>query len=410
VKLYSHLIICFIFTTLLTGCFSKDSSPDGAPENVSVVAGESLVVIDWDEIAGRTYWLYYKAGPTAGQNDFDSIIKDIQAPLILTGLDNDQQYAITLTSSNGGSPVGPFSDVVTSTPRLLNPDIAWNIGTPLTSEELHDITFANNLYITVGDAATVFVGAFEYTEDSGVSAWVEPETLPVDAGVNLSTVSFDGTQFVALGEDGTAIRSTDTEATTWELVTAIETPPTMHSLAVGAGLYVAVGDTGAIYTNDSTGITADWTEQTSGTDNDLYRVTFVFDRFIAVGELGTLLTSTDGITWEVQTSGTNNALRASAYGADLYVAVGDAGTIVSSSDAVSWAAQEIPTTESYRGLVFGPDSQFIAVGTTGTLAYSETGLDESWLTSSAGVIDLNSLASNQVFIAVGAAGTNVSGK
>ena len=103
-------------------------------------------------------------------------------------------------------------------------------------------------------------------------------------------------------------------------------------------------------------------------------------------------------------------MRQAAFGANTYVAVGDAGTIVSSADAATWAVQAMPTTESYRAIRFGPDAQFIAVGTTGTVAYSATGEDGSWAVSSAGSIDLNSLAPNLVYIAVGDAGANVSVK
>ena len=112
----------------------------------------------------------------------------------------------------------------------------------------------------------------------------------------------------------------------------------------------------------------------------------------------------------MQTSNTVSDLWKVAYGADNYVAVGDAGAIVSSPDAISWTEQTPPTGESFRSIVYGQDLQFIAVGTTGTLAYSTTGIDGSWAISNAGVIDLNSIAPNLVFIAVGAAGANVSGK
>jgi hypothetical protein len=128
-----------------------------------------------------------------------------------------------------------------------------------------------------------------------------------------------------------------------------------------------------------------------------------------------LLTSPDGLTWTAQTSNTNNALRHVSYGVTsagvgTYVAVGDAGTIVSSTDATTWTAQTIPTTQSFYSVSFGPDLQFIAVGTAGTQAYSTTGTDGSWSVGNTGSIDLNSIAPGDVFIAVGAAGTNVSGK
>jgi len=190
----------------------------------------------------------------------------------------------------------------------------------------------------------------------------------------------------------------------------------MNALAYGSGpIYVAVGAGGKIYRNTTGGLTGAWTEESTGTVQDLYGVSYVNGLFVAVGAGGTLLTSPDGITWTAQTSNTNNSLRHVAYGVSSstvgnYVAVGDAGTIVSSPDALTWTSQTIPTTQSFYSVCFGPDLQFIAVGTAGTLAYSSSGADGSWSVANAGSIDLYSIAPGDVFIAVGAAGSNVSGK
>lgn len=69
-----------------------------------------------------------------------------------------------------------------------------------------------------------------------------------------------------------------------------------HPLAVasGAGIYVWVGRNGEISTSVN-GI--DWTARTSGTTNALNAVTYAFNRFIAIGDRGTVLTSPDGMTW-----------------------------------------------------------------------------------------------------------------
>lgn len=395
---------------LLTACGQEDP-PTVAPTNVTFAAGESLIAIDWDVVPGLTYWLIYKQGPSVSLDDKDIIIFNVTPPYLLSGLTNGTQYAVAVTSSQKGSRVGPFSPVMTETPRLLGPSVPWFVGTSLTMsvDTLRSIAYAGGTYVTTGDAATVFVGKYSYTSDTGVTSWEPPTSLPVTIATNLTSVVFDGSRFVALGDDGAVIKSSSTDNLTWEAATAITTPPTMNALAVGAGVYVAVGNAGAIYTNATDGATASWTPQTSGTTNNLYGVAYAFDRFIAVGDSGTLLSSTDGVSWNAETSNTMATLRHVAYGADNYVAVGD-GAVVSSTDATSWSAQASPPTGNFHSIVFGPDQQFIAVGTSGALAYSTTGIDGSWATSNAGSDDLNSIASNQVFIAVGAAGANVSGK
>jgi hypothetical protein len=87
----------------------------------------------------------------------------------------------------------------------------------------------------------------------------------------------------------------------------------------GNGLFVAVGEGGAILTSPD-GVS--WTARTSGTGDWLFGVTYGNGLFVAVGEGGTILTSRDGVSWTARTSGTSNWLYGVAYGNGLFVAVG----------------------------------------------------------------------------------------
>jgi photosystem II stability/assembly factor-like uncharacterized protein len=407
------LRVSLVFLLIFLDACRQEDPPTDAPTNLTPTPGESLVVLDWDVISGRSYWIFYQQGTNTDLEDFENILTPVTPPYIVTGLANGTQYAFSVTSSQNGSKVGPFSSVVTETPRLLSSAIAWTDGGSLTGsvEDLFSIAFGNNAYVTVGEAATLFVGPYNYTDTGGVTGWSQP-TLPGSVTANLISVIYDGFRFVVLGVDGSITTSTDTE--TWEVATVVGGTPNM--LAYGANVYVVVGNTGEIYTNTSSGVTAAWTSQTSGVGADLYGVSYVNGMFIVVGAGGILLTSPDGATWTQQTSNAGgNALRDVAYGAGVYVAVGDVDTIVSSTDATNWSLPHTApiTGESFRAIVFGPDEQFIAVGTAGALAYSVTGVDGTWDdgTAAAGVTEqLNSIASNFVFIAVGAIGVNVSGK
>jgi hypothetical protein len=399
---------------LLVACLSQNSAPGSAPTNLTVTPGENRVVLSWDNVPGLTYWVYYKAGSSVSTEDHDFIGKGYSSPAIITGLANGTQYAFIVNASDNGSKTGPATPVVTATPRLLSPSVTWTVGTPLSSNSLNSIVFNTVNYVAVGDAATVLTAPVSYTSSGGVTAWSAVTTLPIGAGTNLISVLYDGAQFIALGNDGSIVISAN--LVDWIARSAIIGAPTMHALAYQAGpVYIAVGDGGAIYRNTTGGMTSAWTTESSGTVQNLYGVSYVNGLFVAVGAAGTLLTSPDGLTWTAQTSNTNNALRHVSYGVTsagvgTYVAVGDAGTIVSSTDATTWTAQTIPTTQSFYSVSFGPDLQFIAVGTAGTQAYSSTGTDGSWSVGNTGSIDLNSIAPGDVTIAVGAAGTNVSGK
>jgi hypothetical protein len=442
--------VCILLLTLsVTACFNPAPAPTDAPANASLdQVGDGLVVLNWDAVAGRKYWVFYNTGTDVSLNNYSRILLGATPPYVLAGLTNGTQYAFSITSTENGSSVGPFTPVFTATPRLVSPSTPWTIGTPLGTNNLNSIilgvsTVTNttntgiiSTYVTVGDAATIFYGTYSYPDVGGVTAWTQATGLPISTSTNLKSVIYDGTRFIALGDDGSVIRSTDYTGVAWESAAAITSPSAMNSMAVGAGRYVAVGNGGAIYLNTSAGAGSAWTEENTGYSSNLYNVSYVNGLFIAVGASGTILTSSDGANWKMQTSNLSDDLYGVAYGASTtktnavgggisvttnpgsYIVVGNTGAVASSPDAVNWTAENntISNGESFRSICYGPDQQFIAVGTNGLVAYSSTGLDGSWTTSTVGATSpqgsqtLNSISPNYLFIATGDLGTNVSGK
>ena len=79
-----------------------------------------------------------------------------------------------------------------------------------------------------------------------------------------------------------------------------------------------------------------WTLRPSGSYNNLNKVTYGNNVFVAVGDSGTILTSQDGQTWTKRSSGVTNTLSDIAYAADKFVAVGKSETICYSSDGTNW--------------------------------------------------------------------------
>ena len=75
--------------------------------------------------------------------------------------------------------------------------------------------------------------------------------------------------------------------------------------------------------------------------------------FVAVGQSGTILTSTDGATWTSRTSGTSNYLYDVAFGNSTFVAVGASGTILTSTNGTSWTTRTSGTTNALYGVSFG---------------------------------------------------------
>ncbi len=173
--------------------------------------------------------------------------------------------------------------------------------------------------------------------------------------------------------------------------------------------YVAVGQAGSIFSS-SDALT--WTARTSNVTANLRTVVFTGPQFVAVGDGGTIVTSADGITWTTQTSGTASNLYGLSLSGSFVVAVGANGTILTSTDGgTTWTAQTSGTTADLYGVAVSTTSIFVVVGAQGTLLSSTNGT--TWTVgNSQTTLDLRSVAwgtSNLVgtFVAVGAAGVLV---
>ncbi len=177
------------------------------------------------------------------------------------------------------------------------------------------------------------------------------------------------------------------------------TSNTLWGVAYGNSTFVIVGQGGTILTS-SDGIT--WTSR-SGTSSHLYGVSYTNSTFMAVGESGTILTSSDGITWTLRTSGTSSLLRGVIYGNSTFVAVGDLGTILTSSDGTSWTSRTSGTSSNLRGITYG-NSTFVTVGDSGIIFTSSDGI--TWTSRTSGTYyNLYGVSyTNSTFVAVGNGG------
>ena len=158
----------------------------------------------------------------------------------------------------------------------------------------------------------------------------------------------------------------------WQWVNPTPTGNSFNDVVTGdGGLMVAVGTVGTIFTSLD-GVT--WTPQTSGTKNSLYGITWNGAQFVAVGvELdsfgipleGTILTSPDGIIWTPQNSGTTENLRQVTWDGSQFVVVGWNGTILTRPDGINWTPQTSGTTSDLFGVIWNDSlSIFVAVGST----------------------------------------------
>ncbi len=179
-------------------------------------------------------------------------------------------------------------------------------------------------------------------------------------------------------------------------------------------LYVAVGNVGTILTSPDG---ASWTIRSSGTTDFLRGVAFgnvtsgneTGPTYIAVGDAGTMLKSTDGANWVPQPAQTDQNLRGIIFAQNKFVAYGDGGIVLLSGDGVTWQAGVTGTSNSVHAmqLIIDPargGELFIAVGEKGTFLRSPDGLSWSIVATST-ENNLNSVAYGAgLFVAVGDGG------
>ncbi len=176
--------------------------------------------------------------------------------------------------------------------------------------------------------------------------------------------------------------------------------PQSHSLlgvTWGGGQFVTVGEGGTILTSSS-GVS--WRSRTSGTTSYLRNAAWSGSQFVVVGDGGTIVTSPDGVAWAQQSSGTTARLRGVTWDAGLFAAVGDSGTIRTSPDGVTWTARTSGTFRLLLGVTWG-GGQFVAVGEYGVILTSPDGV--TWTARASGTTSTlrGVIWSGSLFVTVG---------
>jgi hypothetical protein len=282
---------------------------------------------------------------------------------------------------------------------------------PVTSPSNHwfyGMTYGNGNFVTVGDHGTIL------TSTDGMS-WIARDNgdTHILYGVGSGTNAF-----VAVGTVGTILTSPD--GATWTRRTS-GTGSYLYSVAYGSNVFVAIGAAGTVRTSSNNGVT--WTDPFWATpvppDNWLYGIVYGWE-FAAVGSYdgnpiySELLTSPDGTNWFRQPSGTTEHLLGVAYGAGRFVAVGEKGVVLTSTDGTTWITTRAPAdyNEDLYGVAYGMiigTGYFVAVGQYGTILTSpDTDLVNWTYRNSGTAYDLQAVAfdtTNSAFAVAGGYGT-----
>lgn len=141
-------------------------------------------------------------------------------------------------------------------------------------------------------------------------------------------------------------------------ITQTPTSATLRGVcfADGFGGWYVVGDAGTILASE--GVDG-WVIQASGTTSALLAITYGSANprggsIVAVGADGTIITKgPDSNGWTLRMSGTQVRLTAVALGPRAFLAVGDQGTALTSSDTINWTRQDSGTTENFGSVAYG---------------------------------------------------------
>jgi hypothetical protein len=111
----------------------------------------------------------------------------------------------------------------------------------------------------------------------------------------------------------------------------------------------------------------------------LSAITYGNNQFVAVGNNGTVATSSDATTWLLGSAGANNNLWGVAYGGNEFVGVGwsridsgaDQGRVYTSPDGIVWTERSVSIQSRLNNVFYGANG-FVAVGDNGAIVESGT--------------------------------------
>ena len=200
-----------------------------------------------------------------------------------------------------------------------------------------------------GAQATVIVSGNGVTSvsitDGGTGLYQIGDVLTIDnatiggddnATCRVATVTVTSTVFIGVGADGSVCYSTDasplSHGEAWLCPAPIVSDKKLYGIAYGNNKFIAVGESGTVIISDNGSV---WdTRDSNNSSGNLYSIAFGIDRFVGVGRYTVIVSTDNGTSFlETETTLTFNDV---AFGNGVFVAVGSGEIIYTSTDGDDW--------------------------------------------------------------------------
>ena len=269
---------------------------------------------------------------------------------------------------------------------LSSPDGAtWTTRTSGTSVALNDITHGDGRYVAVGQAGKILVSedgvlwdpadspssrdllavvhhidrfyavggdysaGAETLESMDGTTWTRPEIPQLDH--LLGDLASDGNQLVAIGTAQSDLQifglfTWEQDAGWQQRVDGTGLGLRYNAVAAGAPTFVTIGPGGSASSTDA----LTWTQAPIFESATMRDLTYSQQGWIAVGDAGKVLRSSDGAQWVAHDSGHTGQLLGVTSSGSLHLAVGADGALLSSSDGLLWLPQTSPLAVDLRAV------------------------------------------------------------
>lgn len=243
------------------------------------------------------------------------------------------------------------TSVVLSNPLKANVNIGedqlLNFG--LGEIDLNFVLYNGDNWLAVGTRGTVL-------ERDSTGVWNQQFAVPYG---DLYAIAVASNTYIVVGNEGLVARSVD--FINWTRV-AVGISVNLNSIEFANSLFVAVGDRGTIIISPDGGVS--WSIDNTLTTKNIYSIKYLNNNWIAVGEKGLVLTSTDTVRWNVYYAGVSFTLRDVTFIRNQYLAVGDKGIILESLDGTAWSVRPSYQTDNINSIANNTRSP-VVVGANG---------------------------------------------